>query len=468
MDNPVPAGVSQIENQGVIFYDSDGDGTNDSFQQTDGDTAQPGENPTTLPLTAGPNFSETTKGVIIQNDDDLNGVVSPGDTLRYTVIIPNTGNQDSSGNVSFLDLLPANTTYVASSADADSGTVNYVAGNNSIQWSGPIAAGSSVTIMFDVTVNAGISTGITISNQGTVNGDVFTDGDTGAPGDQPTDVNVGGSPEGVAVKSVIDVNGGNLEPGDELLYTITMLNQSGFIVEDIEFTDTMPANTTYKAGSVTAPAGSTVESESPTLWITGIDVPSNGQVIITFNVTINDPLPSGFTTIINTGTVYYDSNGDGQNDTVQPTDGDPDTPGNQPTSTNTGSISGTVFDDPNGDGIQDESSTPLPDVTVELQDENGTVIATTTTDENGFYQFVVPPGDYIVVEIDPSGYQSITPNQVSISVPSASVTDVDFADEKVVPPRPRIPTLSEWGLGLFTVLTAFAGLWLLRRRRENI
>jgi len=36
VNNPVPAGVTQIINQGTVFYDSDGDGINDSTQQTDG------------------------------------------------------------------------------------------------------------------------------------------------------------------------------------------------------------------------------------------------------------------------------------------------------------------------------------------------------------------------------------------------------------------------------------------------
>ncbi len=333
VDDPLPAGVTQITNQGTVFYDSDGDGTNDSTQQTDGDTAQPGEQSTDIPVTAGANFDETTKGVALQTDADTNGAVTPGDTLRYTVVIPNTGDQDATG-VTFSDPIPFNTTYVALSVTATAGTATYNAGLDRIDWTGDITAGTSVAITFDVTVDSGITVGTVLSNQGTVtyaSGTQLTDGDVTKPGRQPTDVTVGGMPEGVAIKSVTDENGGNLEPGDSLLYTVVLQNRGGFAVEGIELTDVIPADTTYIASSVTHPGGSTVVSETPVLNITGIDVPAHGQVTVTFRVVVDNPLPAGVTQITNQGTVFYDSDGDGTNDSTQQTDGDTAQPGEQST-----------------------------------------------------------------------------------------------------------------------------------------
>ncbi len=333
VDNPLPAGVTQITNQGTVFYDSDGDGTNDSTQQTDGDTAQPGEQSTDIPVTAGANFDETTKGVVLQTDADANGAVTPGDTLRYTVVIPNTGDQDATG-VTFSDPVPANTTYIALSVTATAGTPTYNAGLDRIEWAGDITAGTSVTITFDVTVDSGIVVGTVLSNQGTVTYDSstqLTDGDVTEPGRQPTDVTVGGMPEGVAIKGVTDENGGNLEPGDSLLYTVVLQNRSGYAVDDLELTDVIPADTTYIASSVTHPGGSTVVSETPVLHIEGIDVPAHGQVTVTFRVVVDNPLPAGVTQITNQGTVFYDSDGDGTNDSTQQTDGDTAQPGEQST-----------------------------------------------------------------------------------------------------------------------------------------
>ncbi|MTB53823.1 DUF11 domain-containing protein, partial [Lewinella sp. W8] len=56
-----------------------------------------------------------------------------------------------------------------------------------------------------------------------------------------------------------------------------------------------------------------------------------------------------------------------------------------------------VFEDTDGDGIQDAGEPGIPNVTVNLKDENGNVIASTTTAGDGSYSFDnLEPGDYSV------------------------------------------------------------------------
>ncbi|MFZ2630001.1 MAG: hypothetical protein WA081_07925 [Desulfosalsimonadaceae bacterium] len=340
LDNPLGVGVTQISNQGTTYYDSDGNGGNDITQLTDGDTVTPGPQPTIMPVTSGPNFSQTTKSVALQVDADMDGAVTPDDTLRYTVVIPNTGNQDAAG-VAFVDVIPVSTAYVNLSVTATSGTASYNAGLGQIEWNGDVDGGNSVTITFDVTVNTGITVGTVISNQGTVSYDsdnngsndstMLTDSDLAGPGRQPTNITTGGMPYGLDEKSVLDENGGNLEPGDTLLYTIVMKNLSGYAVSGTEFADATPNNTTYIPGSATAPLGSTIVTETPTLHITGINCPAHSLHTITFRVLVDSPLAAGVTQISNQGSVFCDSNGDGTNDTIYLTDGDTVTPGNQAT-----------------------------------------------------------------------------------------------------------------------------------------
>ena len=69
-------------------------------------------------------------------------------------------------------------------------------------------------------------------------------------------------------------------------------------------------------------------------------------------------------------------------------------------------------------GIQDEGESGAPDVVIHLVDDNGNRVATTTSDENGEYEFQdVPPGSYTIeVELEDGG--SFSPvveggNQVS-------------------------------------------------------
>jgi len=337
VNTPLASGVTQISNQGTINFDTTGDGNNNSSQATDGDTTKSGNQATIIEVTAGANFSTTSKSVTLQNDLDGNGIVSPADVLRYTIVISNTGNANSTG-VTFQDNTPANTTFVTNSASASSGTLN---GANPIDWTGDINGGKAVTITFDVTVNAGINTGTTISNSGIVGYDttnngtndstVLTDGDSAAPGKQTTDVIVGSFAEGLAIKSVTDVNGGNVEAGDELHYVIAIQNESGINAVGLELVDTIPANTTYKLNSVIIPTGATTVTTSPILRITGIDVPANSQVSVEFSVLVNSPLAAGVGEISNQATINFDSTGDGNNDSSQQTDGDTTLLGEQAT-----------------------------------------------------------------------------------------------------------------------------------------
>jgi peroxidase len=76
----------------------------------------------------------------------------------------------------------------------------------------------------------------------------------------------------------------------------------------------------------------------------------------------------------------------------------------------------------------------VADVTVELEDTNGNVIATTTTDSEGNYSFdqqngVSGTGEYTVRFVIPSGFTQVSPNPstILISRGDISVRGVNFA-----------------------------------------
>ena len=74
-----------------------------------------------------------------------------------------------------------------------------------------------------------------------------------------------------------------------------------------------------------------------------------------------------------------------------------------------------VWVDENRDGIQDEGEVPVEGIRVLLLDENGEVIGSIETDENGYYEFTnLAPGDYqvkFVLATLPDGYKVTIPNQ---------------------------------------------------------
>ena len=106
-------------------------------------------------------------------------------------------------------------------------------------------------------------------------------------------------------------------------------------------------------------------------------------------------------------------------------------------------LSGTVFDDtnePDADGIE-PTDTPIAGVTVELfnADDLDNAIASTTTDDAGFYEFTdLANGEYVVKETQPSGYESVTDidgtddNQIAAVIDGGDSVGNDFLEE--VPP----------------------------------
>ena len=143
--------------------------------------------------------SSRTKRAVLLIDQSSPGVVDPGDTLRYTITIYNTG-AIAATNVVLSDVVPANTTYVANSVllnglpvgQPDGGVSPLVAGVyvSSTDLTPPLpAAGEGVlsprapqaVVQFDLRVNAGVPTGTRIVNQAIVRTaelpNVLTDGD---------------------------------------------------------------------------------------------------------------------------------------------------------------------------------------------------------------------------------------------------------------------------------------------------
>jgi uncharacterized repeat protein (TIGR01451 family) len=110
---------------------------------------------------------------------DLNeGDAEPGDELKYTVTLSNTGTATQHDNPGdeFIDAIPANSTYVENSITATAGSIGYDETENQIEWNGEIAGESSVTLTYNVLANEGLSNGSEILNQGVLYWDSNEDG----------------------------------------------------------------------------------------------------------------------------------------------------------------------------------------------------------------------------------------------------------------------------------------------------
>ncbi|XXT20117.1 hypothetical protein WME94_00940 [Sorangium sp. So ce429] len=160
-----------------------------------------------------PDFTTSLKSAV-----DVNGgLLLPGDVIRYTIQVTNTGN-DASINTVLTDPLPAGVSYVPGSLSITAGanmgpktdlpvddqgeynalnrtiTVRLGTGANGLT-GGTIPAAGATTVTFQVTVDAGASGLIAnqavitaAGQQGAQSEDTPTDGDDETGGPQPTDV----------------------------------------------------------------------------------------------------------------------------------------------------------------------------------------------------------------------------------------------------------------------------------------
>jgi uncharacterized repeat protein (TIGR01451 family) len=79
--------------------------------------------------------------------------VVPGDVIWYRLEVSNAGDQEANG-VQVTDVLPAQVTYVSTTADATGWTISYTAGTTTVTGtlSGSLNAGASRFFWIKVTV----------------------------------------------------------------------------------------------------------------------------------------------------------------------------------------------------------------------------------------------------------------------------------------------------------------------------
>ncbi|BBO68325.1 hypothetical protein DSCA_22550 [Desulfosarcina alkanivorans] len=106
-----------------------------------------------------------------------------------------------------------------------------------------------------------------------------------------------------STKTVVDLNGGSLYPGDVLAYTITLVESAGMPAADVRVTDVLPASVTgFNLISIPSEAAGTFTDATGTLDVSGISLPGGGSDTIVFEVTVGASAATG-ATIDNTAAI---------------------------------------------------------------------------------------------------------------------------------------------------------------------
>ena len=230
------------------------------------------EDPTRILVQSSPEFDIDKISTYLTGDPS---VLMAGETLRYTITVQNVGT-DNASEVRIVDLIPANTTYVAGSttlngvALTDNGA-DTSALTDGILISAPQDATAGVmnsgvadnvaTITFDVVVSPDVPDGTVISNQAFVSSPPYGIADqpsddprTAVPDDPTRDI-VGALPLLFAAKSAaLQIDAGSpgiVDSGDTLRYTIQIYNNGTREATGVSLADVVPANVSYVANSTT-------------------------------------------------------------------------------------------------------------------------------------------------------------------------------------------------------------------------
>src|SRR5947207_3129344 len=235
--------------------------------------------------------------------------VNAGSSLTYTITINNNG-PDAAVNASWSDTLPASTTFISLSSPAgwscsapDAGDPGTVTCSN---LSFPV--GSAV---FTVTVRAvsSLTPGSVISNTATVTSST----PEGSPGDESgTATTMVTSPS--FVQGNKSVSGGT-SPGSTAAYIVVLSNAGPSAQADnpgAEFTDVLPADLTLVAADASSGTATANIGTNTVSWNGRIE--ESDSVTITISATIN-PGTEGHT-VTNQGTINYDADGNGTNQTT--------------------------------------------------------------------------------------------------------------------------------------------------------
>ncbi|QHW34647.1 DUF11 domain-containing protein [Paenibacillus rhizovicinus] len=219
-------------------------------------------------------------------------VTTVGDTVTFSTVVSNTGIA-SVTNVTFTDPIPAGTSFVANSVTVD-GAAKPGASPAAGIAIGTIAAGASVTVVFQLLVNSLPSPAV-INNQATVsyNSGTFSGQTLSNLVTFPVDLPI--------IATQKSANKTQATVGDTITYTFAIQNTGNYAAL-LTLTDPLTLSTTYVPNTLTV-NGVPNGSATPQTGIPVGVVMAGGTATVVFSVLIQSlPNPPN---IVNQGTVSY-------------------------------------------------------------------------------------------------------------------------------------------------------------------
>nr|WP_121271456.1 Ig-like domain-containing protein [Pedobacter schmidteae] len=240
----------------------------------------------TVPVT--PEVEKPTEGKItaVKMIAGNPATVKPGDVLTYNIVLTNSFGTAKTG-VTASDNVPSTLTGIA--AISNSGTLT----GNKIDWTGlTVPANGSLTLSFNATVVANLPVGTTsIKNVASIIDPIDPTTPVAPEVEKPTEGKI------TAVKTIAG-NPATVKPGDVLTYNITLTNSFGTAKTGVTASDVVPSTLT----GITAISNAGTLTGNKIDW-TGLTIPANGSLTLSFNATVAANLPAGTTSIKNVASI---------------------------------------------------------------------------------------------------------------------------------------------------------------------
>ncbi|MFQ5909327.1 MAG: hypothetical protein ACE5IJ_01230, partial [Thermoplasmata archaeon] len=222
-------------------------------------------------------------------------VVSPGDTIHYTIHYNNTGDFISK-YVWVNDTIPDGTAFESCYPDYDS------MDGNVIRWFFEDVMPGNHSVMLNVTVDVDIGDGTILTNWVYLN---YTDS-TGGPLDESWD-SVDVLVTGPTMEFSKSASSEYADPGDTITYTLTYSNTGAGTATEVTIVDTIPPETTFADSN---PTYDVVSGDTYTWFIGTVPGYTTGHVYL--NVTVDAYTADG-TLLVNYATMdFKDVNGNPQ------------------------------------------------------------------------------------------------------------------------------------------------------------
>ncbi|MED0938146.1 cell surface protein [Bacillus mobilis] len=207
-----------------------------------------------------------------------------GDTLTYTVTLTNNGNS-SAQNVIFTDTMPSGTTFIANTFSINGIPQSGANPTNGVNI-GPITAGNTVTVSFQVTVTS-------LPTENPVVNFSSTSYQLVSPPDAETSIS---NPVSTQIKEAILSMTKNesvsfADIGQTAFYTTSIANVGNTDATNIVFTDVLPSGLTFIPNTLTVD-GILQPNADPNTGVLLAALPPNEIYSIVFQVTVNSIPPS--------------------------------------------------------------------------------------------------------------------------------------------------------------------------------